>query len=185
MNSIQLMKYENNGTPKWKIVFINLWQCQCGKVSHTKDIAEKCCVKWICQRCQRSVPEFYTYCSHCRDFFRMEKAEEVKDYTGYIYIEGYSQDFYESLEDFYDCNGDPEQENDFPEFVFCCEEIPFPSFDVDRLLENYIDDFEDGEDAYSRLQGVELLQKALDWFTKKNAGCVSYQPDYKRKVRLK
>lgn len=171
----------------------NIWLCgKCRRNTVTKDYAEKCCQPNLCQRCQKECPQYHTFCSPCQDLNRFEKAVEVLDYQGWVYSESHSRHnngFYESMEEFLDYvdEYDPDDEsfNAVPEFVYACHEIPFPSFEASDLVEPYCAQYEEPLEAYDRVEGLELMQKALNWFTKKNAHNITYEPDYKRIVRVK
>jgi hypothetical protein len=161
MNAINLQKEArdpNTGAYRG-MTHTDLWLCECGRVWHGEREANTCCKKWICERCQRSAYNFHTYCSACEEFFRIEKAELIEDWDDWIYVDGYgshNDGFFSSIDEFMEYYGEEsegDEESSIPEFAFCCKEIPFPSFSVERLLENYMDNFEDGESEYNRLQG--------------------------------
>lgn len=93
--------------------------------------------------------------------------------------------FFESIDNLLECL-DEEVENgerqDWPEYAWTCKTIPFPAIDIDTLMEVIAErSFENVEE---HLTGVQELREAIGAFNTANAGCVSYEPNYKQLVRV-
>ena len=75
-----------------------------------------------------------------------------------------------------------ESPDDWPEFAFCCERHEFPEADVDEIVERCAESLY--EDAYDDITVPKSLVEAIKEFNEVNKHLVSYDPDYKRKVKL-
>lgn len=122
---------------------------------------------------------------HRKELF--EKAEKVTGYDSYIYDprgtgqDGYWQDM-ESLCDWLMDNfSEEDAATEWPEFVFCCKPSTFKisvEHIIDCELENHF------EDAGDTLKGLPELSAAVDAFNKANSHIISFDPDYKRAVKV-
>ncbi len=167
---------------------------KCGSIGYAFDVSEKCC---SCFECREPLGEaelktrsfYHPACTRAREakreLARVEKAELVEDYDGPVYLEGVGSG---SMGDGYFANLDELSEHlDFedgerPEFAFCCRPAKVINVNIDHILESLTEDSYEG--AYDDLTGVEELAAAADAFNKANESVISYDCDYKRKVRI-
>ncbi len=129
---------------------------------------------------------YWLKCSDCRDVEREAKravnSVEIEDYDGAIYDDGTDKYFFD-VEEFLDhlaCTKDDVEE--FPEYVYACNESGFGSLDAGRVIESRLCEmFEDAEDHVIDLEG---LQKSLDeWTAKQTMKC--YEVDFARRINTK
>ena len=170
---------------------------ECRIVHLTKVQADRCHGQITCQ-CGRIVTErYYENCEECRraenrrkEAERLEKAEIVSGYDGWIYtdaVNGTQDGFFESVSDLVEwCEENDGEDGEaiaIPEFAYCCNDKPPQRVDIDDVLEQmFTDSFEDAQDHAVE---TEPLRVALDTFWRANMHIVSYCPDYKRKVRVR
>lgn len=162
-------------------------------------VANKCCEPMRCENCNavidtrtgRPVPQL---CDPCRAKYYKEKerkqmaaAEKIDDWDGWVYCEGFgdSEGFFPDLGEMRDWFDDNlfEIEGDFPEYVYICDEIPFTSkLDICDIIENIAcDSYEDVEE---HIDGTKELEQAIKDFEKRNESVVSFQPNYKKAVKV-
>lgn len=179
MNAIELLLPDN--TPAG-LFLCGECKADCGR---DKAWAERCCVAPTCQRCGEAIPEeerFRGIHEVCWRAERFEEAEKLTLWDGWVYAEGYgSTDGYfpstsELIEYCEDWN------RPVPEWVFLCETVDFPVFDMQEIAERIDDAL--FEDASEQLNGTEELEKALKAFSEANEGLVAYAPNYKRVVLI-
>lgn len=180
----------------------------CGKCHHLRggsaeradgrEEAESCCRPKCCPDCGAELPPLrsgWIRCSSCqgkRDqaqtLARQAAAETVADWDGWVYWDGHGTNdgFFESLDELLDWHADEVDDHEdaapLPEFVFCCRTIPFRKVDVGDIKERCVEDSFDGAEA--QLQGLTELAAALEAFNAANVLLVSYEPDWKRVVRV-
>lgn len=155
--------------------------------------AEQCCAP-TCPDCGIAVHRTYGRCDSCEKAHRkahvarqIDAAVQVDTWNDWVYWRnwGTRDGFFESVEALLEWHGDHLQDADqpdpLPEFIFTCDEIPFPKFTTDGIVETVEDELgrEDEPD------GLDELQAALDAFTAANAGRKSYTPNYGRAVRVR
>ena len=67
------------------------------------------------------------------------------------------------------------------EYVYICKTVPFPSIEIDKLLENI------GENGYEGIEDdlvkIDALCDAIDYFNELNSNLVSYYPDETKMVK--
>jgi len=117
----------------------------------------------------------------CAEKERVEKAEKLEAWGGWVYLEGIGSEYFPSVEDLLDVLEDDGEET--PEFAFICKPIQFHAPSAERIIEWACEDHYD--EASERIKGEAPLSRALQEFERKNRHIVSYEPDYKRMVRLK
>ncbi len=184
MQAIQL-RYPD-GSPAAAFFCGNCGMLYCGLNS---DAADWCCT---CSVCHKSLGEsnpnqrgIYSHpdCERRKRTAitaqRLERATEVENYSGPVYCESSNKDGYfatlnEFVETFMDASS-------MPEFVHTCKTVPF-QLDIDNILENEADHHHD--DIYDNLDGVNDLEKAIEIFNQRNLTTVSWEVDYKHKVRV-
>ena len=171
----------------------NVWFCMsCKKLYSVKEIADKCCK---CYRCNKPLDKDnpqkrYGYHEDCwwehkaeREKERFEKAEKVTEWDGPIYCEQLDnyyteiEDLYNDLECYYD------EEEDVPEikYVYTCKTKTF-FCDEMNMIEPICEDMY--EDAIQDLQGLKELQEAVRIFNEKNKDLETWYPDYRKVLVL-
>lgn len=186
-------------TPWYRRIFgqkpARVWACSaCGRLygEVNKDLAESCCVCSHCGKEMDRKEEYSTTHKRCwserqaeRERQQLEDAQLVTDYDDWVFTDhGWGQDGYfpspeqaaEELDD------QLEDHDDWPEFMFCCREIPFPGLDVGDIIENLTCNM--FEEADEHLVGINQLAIAVAEFNKANAGLISYMADRKRKAAI-
>jgi len=154
----------------------------CDRMYGSQNVAENCCV---CSECGSVSEDKGHLCDKCWrmraegiERQRLEKATIVEQYDGWIFC---GEEYYQDMDDMRDSyDGDA-----LPEFVFCCTENHI-ALNVDQIIEdavsNQLGDTE--EDMSDQLSGVEELREAVAKFNAANVRVVTYEVDYKRKVRV-
>ncbi len=158
------------------------------------DVSDKCCT---CLECREPLGDdelrtrsmYHPACTRARhakiELARIEKAKLVEDYDGPVYLEGVGSG---SMGDGYFANLDELAEHlDLedgarPEFAFCCTSSRVINVNIDHILESLTEDSYEG--AYDDLTGVDELAIAVNKFNDANESVISYETDYKRKVRI-
>ncbi len=182
-----------------------VWMCQTCRHLHNDHIysggegcglmmATRCCEPVICEYCKLPVDvseKPWTAHRECRDFEsahreaeRLEKAEKVTDYDGWLYLEG-PEEFFRDMDavlDHLECDDDGEPREDWPEYAYCCKEQPFEGPDPYDIYESLTEELYG--DASEDLQGCAEFEAACKAFTEANAGMVTYYPDYTRAVKI-
>lgn len=204
MNAIELFHQDGKAT--------GVYYCeQCREVSHSKSNAERCCKPCECGKPVRS--RGYIRCDECDSKYwkekiakdaiiRMEKAEIVEFYIGAVnwdgcpqgvsrcssYFNGENDGFFIDMEDllqaaetYRDDKSEDDDDSGLPEFVFCCTERPF-KLDLDRALEHALEEMYDV--ACDAIGGEQELWNAVELFNETNSSVVTYDVDYKHKVRV-
>lgn len=175
------------------------WACEaCGVIYSPRNgaqpEAEACCK---CKYCGEPAPRDDNDCytrmhKTCwqqdrrdRQAKRLEKAEVVEQYDGWVFIDGVGprDGYFESAEEAEDWLWDTHEDGDvLPQWAFCCTSSPPPRLDLEDVTQRFIDNgYEDIEDD---LVGLARLREALELFWEENKHLVSWTPDYSRKVRL-
>lgn len=174
----------------------------CGKLARGAtnfDISERCCTCYDCglplSGDERRFANTCLYHRACddkrrteREAARLDKAELVSDYDGPVYADGYGggsygEAYFADIDEFAEAAEDALEEGvHLPDFVHCCKSRPVAGLDLGRILESHCEDA--FEDAFDHLNGVDELQTAVDAFNTLNAGVLSWEPDYSRKVRV-
>ena len=167
---------------------------KCGAPARRKanfDISEKCCTCWECgrelDRAAVSYGHYHPECDRDRrsriDTARLEKAVLVDDYKGAVALDsdwpsgGWGDGYFESIDVLRDCL----EEGDDIEFAYCCTPT-YPHLDADQILQSCCEELHEG--AAESLDGEEEFYAACDAFNKANAGTVTWNIDYSRKVRV-
>lgn len=194
MNAFEL--FNEKGQPT------NIWACgKCRSLTlghgliNTREAAEKCCEPDKCRHCGKDIEHNKPFrvlaheeCERAdrrrKEVERLEKAEEVTSgYDSWLYsddVTGYRDGFWTDMGELLDHLED-EEDIERPEFVFCCHEISH-LIDLGHVLENLC---EEGYDEMADRLETKELEKAIEAFHELNKDALrSYQPDYKRKVRV-
>lgn len=168
-----------------------VYYCEaCNLVSRDKQFADECCVCRHCNKPYDRKKEFSGGHSACwredrtnRQRKRLDEAELVENYTGPIYlIEGWGRDGF-VFDDIDEVLADNvESPEDWPQFAFCCELVPFPKADYDDILQRCAENLY--EDAYDDITLPQSLIVAIEEFNAANKHLHTYNPDYKHKVQL-
>ncbi len=110
----------------------------------------------------------------------LDEAEEIKDYTGWVFLTGYGKDgFSPSAAEMND-----EIEEGGPEFAFACTSEPPQSVWYDDIIENaFVDSFEEASEHVGAAEAA-AFQAACVAFNEHIAKILTWTPDYKHKVRL-
>ena len=162
-----------------------IWFCSaCKKIAKTKDQAAQCCKKNNCRICGEPVdtPHWVVH-RGCSRNEQIEKAEKLESWDDWVYLEGFSSEYFVSVGDLLD-----ELENDggveIPEYVFVCKPIPFRTPDIEDLINNCLDGHYD--DAYDNIapKSYAALSDALDAFRLANRHIVSYEPDFTKMAQI-
>jgi hypothetical protein len=194
MNAIYL--HLPDGTPtKWSMCS----ECNTVAAPGNFDLSQKCCT---CYDCGEPLPKderipyvtgsgkslYHRECERkrraARDAEVLEKAELVTDYDGPVYLEGvgrgsYGDAFFETAQELSEHLDFHEGER--PLFAHCCTARGL-SIDLDTVLENATEEMYD--DCRDDLDGVDVLQSAVDAFNAANESIRTWDPDYKRKVAI-
>lgn len=193
-------KYESVLTKSGK----QIWACgECGTLqayqynqadpNDQKTRAENCCKIPKCECGKNIETNYYIKCDECRsqekdnrDQKRLNEAEEVQSTDSWIYCEGYghNEGYFESVDALLEWIEDNEDEESYPipKYVHICSKIKFNGLDMTDVLTNELDsDFH--EDAIEQLD-IEPLQKMVDQWSAKQS-LHSWQPDYKKKIKVK
>ncbi len=170
---------------------VGLWYCEkCGLVNRDREFVDRCCICRYCETFYDRKSE-YTGChSRCwhedrrkRQLADLDSAELVTDYEGPLYsIDGWGRDgflFDDPVEVILDSI---ENLDDFPEFLFCCNPVPFRGFDVGEIVERCADDFY--EDAADDITVPKSLVAAIEEFNELNKHLTAWEPDRSRKVKI-
>lgn len=177
-----------------------VWYCgECRHVWKLQGDAANCCKCSLCgekiDKANVNHGDYQTMHGGCMDMHLAERRQQALDqaveivgYEGYVFLDGagshdgYFQSMDELLEWAEDSDGDDEPELNLPEFVHTCIERPFRVVDVSHIVERFsADSFEEIDE---HLIGLNELEAALDAFNAANRHLVSYDPDYRRKVRV-
>jgi hypothetical protein len=174
-----------------------IWFCgRCGigfQGEASQDVAEHHCT---CRYCGQptegprggdiggSHAECWRKEQHDRYIKRLDAAEKLDLWGGWVYAEGFgcNDGFFDSLGTMVEELEDNTPPEEWPEYAFICNEQPFGGIDLTSVLESCTDDMY--EDAADDLKGVDELRAAIDRFNDINKELHSYQPDYKRAVRV-
>jgi hypothetical protein len=109
----------------------------------------------------------------------------VEDWDGWVFCEeaSHNDGFFENISELIEWWED-EADTDvpLPELAYCCKTIPFRQLYVSDLMDSYLSELPDG--YADQIDGDKELQLALDRFCQINQALVSYEPDYKRVVRI-
>lgn len=175
---------------------ITLWKCaKCGMEYRDEDSAKQC---GVCNICGQEI-HCRGYCSPCNNKRekekyeqQFEKAELIEYKENFVFCpfgtgsrDGYFESMDELIEHLWD-NYDPLEEDEdqfWPKFVFATDPIGVQRYDLSDVLEHASGDMYEDFDA-GVMKGQEELQDALNAFYEKNTDLVSYQPDYKKKIRV-
>lgn len=177
----------------------NVWMCQeCHFLTTTRQdrdpqaVAERCCQPRPCgDSCGTMLApaHVYTVCEPCRkkreqaqEFKRFEAATKLTpaEYNGPVFDR--NENFYQTIDDFYDNMSDECEWHTTYTWVWCAEEVAFKP-DADRMLENALQDHH--EDAYDQIDANHI--NALHDFVKTWAAATkifSYEQDYRRVVLI-
>lgn len=161
-----------------------IWFCgECRNVAKTQSQAEECCKKLDCRICGEPVEQqFWMVHPECRRNEQIERAEKIESWDGWVYLEGFYHEFFESVGSLLDeIKNDGEVKT--PEYVFICKPVNFRAPDVDRIIEWSCDDHH--ESAADSIQGDEQLAEALKDFEDINCHVISYEPDFTKMVRVR
>ena len=161
-----------------------IWFCgECRNVAKTQSQAEECCKKYECRICGEPVEkQFWTVHPECRRNEQIERAEKLDAWDGWVYLEGFYHEFFESVGALVDeIKNDGEVKT--PEYVFICKPIQFHAPSVDRIIEWSCDDHY--EDASEHIKGEVELSLALQRFEAANHHIISYEPDFTKMVRVR
>jgi hypothetical protein len=163
----------------------------CGKLARgvtNFDISEKCCTCYDCGKPlgeERYVSNII-YCRNCDskrrakvEADRLEKATVLENYDGPVFWDGghgsYGEGYYENADEL-------SEDDDFEgEYAYACTSRCL-ILDLDNVLENLCEEMH--EDAIDDLNGVEQLQAAVNVFNEANKSVLTYDVDYKHKVRI-
>jgi hypothetical protein len=177
-----------------------LWCCEtCGSLKLDQESADKCCV---CSYCDQPIEQDkigkgdYSYihgkCSdereREREAARIEKAEKLDSWDGPVQWDGvrggWGDGFFSSLDELIESLEDDDDDDgaELPEYVWCCKEAKRARISLSSVLENLAEDMY--EDAADNFQGVDELQAAVDKFNELNKSVISWEPNYKRMVRV-
>lgn len=143
------------------------------------DPAEKQGFSLYHDECQRKMRQH-------REETQLESAELIDNYADPVYFEGghgsYGDSYFSDVDELAEWLDDQDEDFKRPEFVHCCEVIPFKGLDTANVIENLTDDM--FEDASDQLNGEVELDTAIREFNKANEGLISFYVDHKRKVRV-
>lgn len=118
----------------------------------------------------------------------ISRPERYPDWDGWVYCESlqrHNEGYFESIDELVDYCLDLENDEDdfeWPEWCFACEESPPPHIDMSDIIERFIDEGYEGIE--DRIQGEDELRKALDAFWEANKHLVTYYPDYTIAVKV-
>lgn len=167
----------------------------CGKCRHvasSKESAEECCAPPKCKTCGEVSENRHLECRKCTEARfereereRFEKAEKVdgSKYAGWVYadnLSNHNNGYFESIEEIFDLYA----EDEWPEYVWCCDEVQFVCASFDDAIEGCFDRAPEDWDS-DELEGVDELKAAIEKFNAANAKLKSYHPDYSRAIVLK
>ncbi len=164
----------------------------CGTVGAVFAEQEKCCACRICgqpfteeERKQRrhSHYECETEAYQRREQERLEKAELLSDWDGWVYCDGayHNDGFFADMDELTDYLDD-QPGFSRPEFVFCCTSRPVALLKLEEILESETEECYDS--ASDDLKGIEELDAAIQTFNTLNADVLSYNVDYKHKIAV-
>lgn len=168
-----------------------VWYCRsCRHINRDREFVESCCICSICKKPFDRSDSYTTVHQSCwsndrrkRELERLEKAQIVEQGPGPWYsIDGFGRDGYifDDIEEvLYE---EVENDDDWPEWVLCCELIEPNWLDVSDIVERFASDMY--EDAYGDVFVPHSLSAAVKDFNKANASMVSYSPDWGRKVKV-
>jgi hypothetical protein len=179
-----------------------IWACgKCKLIVHGYDAAarqraEECCTPGKCRECgaeKAEADKCYTACRICQDRKDAEKlqvriaaAEKLDTWDGWVFWDGLGDNdgFFQHLDGLLEWWEDEEhaEGDELPAYIFCCKTIPFRKADVDEVIERCTEDT--FEDAADQIEGKDELALALEAFNTANVGLVSYEPDWKRMVKV-
>jgi hypothetical protein len=159
---------------------------KCGVIARDPITADECCKPHICPYCHKEVEDKHrTAHESCIYKARIEKAEKLESWEGWVYLEGYGykEGYFESMEDLLEYLDEEEKETDpRPEWAFVCKTIPFKGPALNSIIESCCEEMY--EDAEESLSGLGELEAAIREFSEANKRMVSYCPDYKRVARI-
>ncbi len=186
-----------------------VWMCQCGRiyadgmysisglsrgaaVGAGREAAERCCQPHVCRYCTLPVVDESGYREHqvCRNAEyrkraaeRLAKAEKLESYDGWLYLDGANKYFQDmgAVLDYLECD-DEDDPQDWPEFAYCCKEVPFEGPSPGDIYESLTEELYD--EASEDLQGCAEFEAACKVFTEANQHLLSYEPDYNHAVRI-
>jgi len=110
----------------------------------------------------------------------LETAEKLETWDGWVYCEGIGREFFPCIEELLEEEGDEHAE--LPEFAFVCSPIRMRVPTVADIVEQACEYLH--EDASDNIAGDDELEEALRVFAQANEHVVSYEPDWKRAVRI-
>ena len=152
--------------------------------------AEKCCRPYICTGgCGTELPhdKYRTRCDKCcqkdteaKEQKAFDKATKLKpsEYDGPVFDR--HDNFYMSLDDFFDAYHDDEEYRKYGTYLWCAKEIKFEPC-VENMIENALDNHhEDATDTIST-EDTKVLQDFVDKWAE-GIGIVSYEPDGKNVI---
>lgn len=163
---------------------------KCGRVWPNDDgmpqgFAAKCCAPKYCQDCGKEIESYRLRCDPCqmKAWFQTGERMRETDYKGrFIFCEeGYgSQDgYFESTDDLRDYCQD--EGVDLPAFVFGCTERVWNGIDIDRAIENDLEEYH--EDAIDSVHDLSELRAVIKvWNEKQHIS--SYHVDHKQVIVL-
>jgi hypothetical protein len=163
---------------------------KCGRVwpndgGSDTGFAAKCCAPKICSVCGKETNSPRLRCEPCQMEYWFQAGNRMResDYEGHFIFceEGYgAQDGYfenvDALRDY--CEDD---DTPLPKFVFGCTERVWDGIDVDRAIENDLEEFH--EDAMGDVRDLAELHAFMKTWNAKQ--CIpSYYVDYKQVIVL-
>ena len=175
----------------------NVWMCgKCRRLHGTnmdrdpQAAANHCCMPYICNGgCGKLLPheKYRTRCDECCSKDRQEKEarafEKAKKLTPQEWdgpVFDRHDNFFMSLDDFFDRCHDDEDYRKYGTYVWCAREIKF-SPNVEHMIESALDNHhEDAGDLISTEATKELEDFVEQWAAKQ--GVLSYEPDGKNVV---
>ena len=115
---------------------------------------------------------------------RMAAAEKIDKWDGPVLVPcglGYQDGFFADIQELIDYL--IEEVQDWPTLAYVCSENPFKcKVDAHEIAEQCCEELFDG--AIDSIDGLDELNVALKAFEKTNEGIKTWDPDYKRVVRL-
>jgi len=167
---------------------------KCRRVWPNEHDAGQCC---LCSYCGKELPKGENYHHYeCmmsayrkRHEAQLASARVVTDHEGFVFCEqggpndGYAQDIDEMAEWWQDeIDSGDRGRDEYPEFVLACMVRPPRQVDADDLVEMLAE--EGYEDMHDDVVVPDSLKDALKEFNDANKNLVTYEPDYKRKVKM-
>jgi hypothetical protein len=161
----------------------------CKRISQNQYLADVCCAPKLCEKCNEPRPDHYLLCDSCRhiadharELERFNKAVKVQhsDWCGPVYADGYgyNEGYFASLDEMFDYL----EEDDLPEYAYCCLVRPVVDVSVNDIIERILDNDVPENFELDDIKGTEELEKALTVFREVNKESVKWNPDYSRVV---